>query len=188
MASGSRNRCKPKKKDKPAPNTSITNAESKVHEKRAFPNPKGCFLFARLLEMRRPTNKSPDATRSDPPSSASAKRTTLPVMIIAVTLRAMSPRSTRKEVRIVRLEEILDMTSLYGRSESRAYSADAVREAQFIASTSESGPWGAPTPRPGREPCGERQLKTQNNHSPVPRLTRPQLHRESETRTNEMAR
>src|SRR5687768_11207138 len=113
MASGSRNRCKPKKKDKPAPNTSITNAESKVHEKRAFPNPKGCFLFARLLEMRRPTNKSPDATRSDPPSSASAKRTTLPVMIIAVTLRAMSPRSTRKEVRIVRLEEILDMTSLY---------------------------------------------------------------------------
>ena len=32
-----------------------------------------------------------------------------------------------------------------------------------------------------------RKLKTQNNHSPVPRLTRPQLHRESEMRTNEMA-
>jgi hypothetical protein len=33
-----------------------------------------------------------------------------------------------------------------------------------------------------------RKLKTQNNHTPVPRLTRPQLHRESEVRTYEMAR
>ena len=33
-----------------------------------------------------------------------------------------------------------------------------------------------------------RKLKTQNNHSPVPRLTRLQLRLEAETKTNEMAR
>src|SRR5688500_19972289 len=81
--------------------------------------------------MRRPTSKSPEATRSAPPSNASASRTTLPVMIIAVTLRAMSPRSTRKEVTIARFEEILDMTSLY-----RKYCevAELLREPGRVAS------------------------------------------------------
>jgi hypothetical protein len=81
-------------------------AEIRVQKKSALPKPKGCLLFRLRFDFLSPISKRPDATRSENPSNASASITALPVALITITFRMISPRSTRKDVQTALSEDI----------------------------------------------------------------------------------